>query len=74
MGFVFAMVKGANQFPVAVMNGHGRRQPLRRVSVARNVSEHRTTIHDFATQGFAEIDAVNSQNSQGQVKFGGTGE
>ena len=46
----FAVVEDAYQFPIAVMHGHGRRQPLGRIAVARNECEHRATIHLFATK------------------------
>ena len=56
---VLAIVKGADEFPIAMMNRHRGRKPLRRVPVARHISEHRLAIHLLAAQGVTEIHAVN---------------
>ena len=56
---VLAIVEGADEFPIAVMDRHRGWKPLRRVPVARHISEHRLAFHLLAAQGVAEINAVN---------------
>ena len=56
---VFAIVEGANQFPVAVMHRHRRRQPVRGRSVPGHEREHRPTVHSFTMKCLGKIHTVD---------------
>ena len=56
---ILAIVKGADEFPITVMNRHRGREPLWGVPVTRHISEHRLALHLLAAQGVTEIHAVN---------------
>ena len=56
---IFAIMKGADEFPITVMNRHRGWEPLWGVPVARHISEHWLALHLLAAQGVTEIHAVN---------------
>ena len=56
---VLAIVKGADEFPIAMMNRHRGRKPLWGVPMTRHISKHRLALHLLAAQGVSEIHAVN---------------
>lgn len=53
----------ANQLPGSVVDGSGGREPLGRVSMAGNVSEHRTAVHVLAAHNLRVVVA-------GQLRLG----
>ncbi len=56
---IFSVVERADEFPVSVMYGHGRRKPLGRVPMTRDKGKHGFAIKLFAFESFGKIHTVD---------------